>query len=62
MSYKPTITIEEFRKITGFVSSDMDDSTITDVVSQLELIADIYINQTKKEDENERVPNSTLPY
>lgn len=62
MSTEPTINIEEFRKITGLASTDMEDSTITDVVSQLELIADIYINQTKNADENERVPNSTLPY
>ena len=62
MSTEPTISIEEFRKITGFASTDMDDSTIVNLVSRLELIADIYINQTKDVDENERVPNSTLPY
>lgn len=61
MSYEPTITIEEFRKITGFASTDMTDSTITDVVSQLELIADIYIKQTNETSDSEEVPNSTLP-
>lgn len=62
MSTEPTINIEEFRKITGFASADMDDSTIVNLISRLELIADIYINQTKSTDEDERVPNSTLPY
>lgn len=62
MSTEPTINTEEFRKITGFASTDMDDSSIANVISRLELIADIYINQTKEMDENERVPNSTLPY
>lgn len=61
MSNELTINIEEFRKITGFASADMDDSTITDVVSQLELIADIYINQTKEADISAGVPNSTHP-
>jgi Asp-tRNA(Asn)/Glu-tRNA(Gln) amidotransferase C subunit len=61
MSKEPTINIEEFRKITGFASTDMDDSTIADVVSQLELIADIYINQTKETDTGTGVPNSTHP-
>ena len=61
MSKEPTINIEEFRKITGFASADMDDSTIADVVSQLELIADIYINQTKEVDISAGVPNSTHP-
>lgn len=47
MSEEPTISIEEFRKITGFATDDMDDSTVIDVISRLELIANIYINQTK---------------
>lgn len=62
MSKELTINIEEFRKITGFASTDMEDSTIIDIISQLELIADIYIKQTKETGDGEGVPNSTLPY
>ena len=46
MSEESIINIEEFRKITGFASDDMDDSTILDVISRLEALADIYIKQT----------------
>lgn len=46
MSEEPTINIKEFRKITGFASDDMDDSTILDVMSRLDTLADIYIKQT----------------
>lgn len=46
MSDEPTISIKEFRKITGFASDDMNDSLILDVISRLEALADIYIKQT----------------
>lgn len=41
------MSIEEFRKITGFASRDMDDSAILDAIDRLEALANIYINQTK---------------
>lgn len=42
------MTIQEFRKITGFASDDMNDSLVLDVISRLEALADIYINQTNE--------------
>lgn len=51
MSDEPTISIKEFRKITGFASDDMDDSTVLDVISRLEALADIYIKQTSDTDD-----------
>lgn len=47
MSDEPVINIEEFRKITGIASSEMEDSTVIDVIDRLEALANIYINQTK---------------
>ncbi len=47
MSDEPIISIEEFRKITGLASEDMDDSAILDAIDRLEALANIYINQTK---------------
>lgn len=46
MSEEPIISIEEFRKITGFASNDMDDSLVMDAINRLESLADIYIKQT----------------
>lgn len=45
MSEESIIKIEEFRKITGFASDDMDDSTVLDVINRLDALADIYIKQ-----------------
>lgn len=62
MSDEPIISIEEFRKITGFSSEDMDDSAVLDAIDRLEALANIYINQTKNAPEESWVPNSTTPY
>ena len=62
MSDEPIISIEEFRKITGLASEDMDDSAILDAIDRLEALANIYINQTKNTLNEAWVPSSTTPY
>lgn len=53
MSEEPTISIKEFRKITGFASDDMDDSAVLDAISRLEALADIYIKQASDTDDKD---------
>lgn len=55
MSDEPIISIDEFRRITGFASSDMDDSTIKDAISRLDLIAGFYTKQAGQKQTSEQV-------
>lgn len=60
MSTQPTISVDEFRSITGFASNELSDSSIQDAIYRLELIADIYISKLKNEvQEVDAVPSST---
>lgn len=60
MSKKSTMTIEEFKKLAGFASGEFDDVCLADMLSRLELIAQIYINKIKDASiTSDSVPKST---
>lgn len=48
---EPTISIEEFRKLSPNESSEYSDEQISEFIDQLDILAGLYINNLKRADE-----------
>lgn len=65
---EPTIiSINEFRKLTGFASATLSDSQVVELIRRLDTMAQIYIRHTAEksgkdsdDDPTAAVPNSTI--
>lgn len=47
MNEQPIISVEEFRKLTGFASESFSDDEITELIMRLDFMAQLYINSQK---------------
>lgn len=48
MNEQTIISVEEFRKLAGFASDQFSDDEITELIIQLDFMAQLYINSQKQ--------------
>lgn len=48
MNEQPIISIEEFRKLTGFASKSFSDEEITELIIQLDFMAQLFIKSKEQ--------------
>lgn len=54
MESKQVISIKEFRKIAGKASEQFSDEQISELIMQLDYLAEIFVNKTlRKQEEND---------
>lgn len=64
METKQIISIKEFRKVAGKASDQFSDEQITELIMQLDYLAEIFVNKTlRKQEENdsETEEDATVP-
>lgn len=64
METKQIISIKEFRKVAGKASDQFSDEQISELIMQLDYLAEIFVNKTlrkQEEDDSETEEDATVP-
>ena len=61
MEMKQIISIKEFRKIAGKASEQFSDEQISELIMQLDYLAEIFVNKTlRKQEESDSEPEEKV--